>query len=251
MRLQLVLDPDRESFYEEATSRLRDVELTDVEAEADALILSDPAAARAAVRPVLLDQPQLCAPSQLAGLESAHLMPAHEWRFYPSVAAVRANLTDGQLGEPGLLRIHHWSVATQEVAPLAFAQLDLARWFFGGTPTHVHALARAGSLLLHLGYPNDGMALIDVASNRPGPAPYYSLHLIGSTGAAYADDHHNNHLHLAADGPRVLLHGQNPLLGILEMLREFVAGIVEDRPWSVGLHDTQEALTTLDAATHV
>ena len=44
-------------------------------------------------------------------------------------------------------------------------------------------------------FPEGGMALIDCSrALQPSCDPYFSLTVIGSTGAAYADDHHNTNL---------------------------------------------------------
>ncbi|MDA1274542.1 MAG: hypothetical protein O2960_10905 [Verrucomicrobia bacterium] len=100
--------------------------------------------------------------------------------------------------------------------------------------------------LWHLGFPNGGMAIIDVAACRPSPHPYYSMHLIGSAGAAYADDHHNAHLLFDKKGSHALLHARNEILGIRNLLEEFVNGIVEKRAWSVGVPDSVNACKTIE-----
>jgi predicted dehydrogenase len=81
---------------------------------------------------------------------------------------------------------------------------------------------------LHLGFPNGGMALIDHSWTLPPGDSYFSLSLIGSTGAAYADDHHNRQLLFQGGPPRAILtrEGNTCRLG---MLQEFVRAIQEDR----------------------
>ena len=176
-------------------------------------------------------------------------MPAHPWRFLPETSAVHASLTSGQLGQPGLLRIHHWITSAADARTAALPQIDLAHWLFASPPQSVHALERPGYLQLHLGFPQGGMALIDVATGRPGNAGYYSLHLIGSGGAAYADDHRNAHLHFGDGAPAALLHRQNFDLAMGNMLAAFVAAIGHDAPFPVTLDDTSAALETLQQAT--
>jgi predicted dehydrogenase len=245
-RIQLDLDPDRQALYAEAAARLRDVEIVDT--SADALVTGAPGESEL---PILLDQAEHLPLSDLVRPAGARLMPAHPWRFAPNILPVSECLANGQLGEAGLLRTHHW-LANKEnrEALLAAPQIDLAHWFFGAAPSRVHSLARPNYLQMHLAYPNDGMALIDIATNRPGRDDYYSLHLIGSDGAAYADDHRNAQLHFAGDGSHALLRQPDDLLATRNMLGEFVAGIREERAWSVTLQDIINALTTLKEVTH-
>ena len=249
IRIHLKLDPDRESLYEEAVSRLRDVELTDV--DADALVTSNAAEARDSSLPCLLDQPEAYDTEELKPLLSVRTMPGHEWRFLPSVLPAQECHAAGNLGKPGLLRIHHWIAGDKDPHRAAFSQIDLAHWFFGAAPSSTHVLSRPRYLQYHLGFPNDGMAIIDVATGRPGPDSYYSMHLIGSTGAAYADDHRNAHLLLNDSGPKALLHEQNRLLGIQNMLGEFVSGIRDQRPWTVSVQDSVNAQLIIEEAAHV
>ena len=51
-----------------------------------------------------------------------------------------------------------------------------------------------GYVQVHLGFAHGGMALIGVANTLPPGDGYRSLTLIGSSGAAYADDHHQTQL---------------------------------------------------------
>jgi predicted dehydrogenase len=240
------LPPGRASLYEEALGRMRDVEISRKPGP-DALITGDVAAAASSEAPCLLDGPETCRVEQVAALSPAggRIMPAHEWRFVPEVIPVRRSSEDGKLGEPGLLRIHWWHTGPLPLRAAAFGQVDLAHWFFGSAAPSCHVLRRPDYLQLHLGYPGNGMAMIDIAAGRPGLDSYYSLHLIGSNGAAYADDHHNAQLLFGGNGARALLTARNRLLGMRSMLEEFVSGIVENRHWSVGLEDTAGALQTL------
>ena len=94
------------------------------------------------------------------------------------------------------------------------------------------------------------MALIDLATDRPGNADYYSMHLIGSDGAAYADAHEHNHLLLGSTGLQALISPATAIMTAQTLLLEFVAGIRGNRPWSVNLQDTLAALHTVKEATH-
>ncbi|MFP6864924.1 MAG: hypothetical protein VCA35_03200 [Roseibacillus sp.] len=250
MRIELDLEPGRKGRYQEALARLHDVALAE-DGAADALVTGKLARAKDERTPCLLDQPEQNTAEELEALSSDRLMPGHQWRFYPSVLPVQESNASGQLGEPGLLRVHHW--LTEDLPPdrAAFAQVDLAHWFFGAPSEEIHFLARPDYLQIHLGFPNGGMALLDLATRRPGKDSYYSMHLIGSAGAAYADDHRNAHLLLGKEGSRALVHEQNSLLGIQHMLQEFVGGIRENRAWKVSIRDTLRALATIKEAANV
>ena len=122
-------------------------------------------------------------------------------RFHPSSQAIMDRLTDGKLGDPGLLRVHRWRV--QQETPLAewlFPDVDLAMALFGSKPSDIYAIHRRGSIdapkyvQIHFGFPAGGMAVMDFSGTLSGDSAYDSLSLIGSRGAAYADDHWNTHL---------------------------------------------------------
>ena len=244
INLSLHLEPDRQALYAAALARLPDVEV--VSQDADAMITNE---ANHITRPALLDQPEALSSEDLEALDKLRIMPAHQWRFSPSILPVQESRANGQLGEPGLLRTHHWLSSNVPPTSASFAQVDLAHWFFGSAPNRIHTLSRVNYLQLHLGFPANGMALIDTATNRPGNDDYYSLHLIGSSGAAYADDHRNAHLLLAEQGSQALMHQQDEVLAIQNMLSEFVAGLRENRDWKVSLEDTLNALATVKEAT--
>lgn len=131
----------------------------------------------------------------------------------PSRQLIKRELDAGKLGEPGLIRIHHWDAAGEidgnHSLPAAVLQeLDVILWLMGKSPSIVHALEQANSagnkqgryLHIHLGFPGGGMALLDFSSLHPPGDPYRMLHVIGSAGAAYADDHQNMQL-LFQGGP--------------------------------------------------
>ncbi|MGI8977993.1 MAG: Gfo/Idh/MocA family protein [Pirellulaceae bacterium] len=126
----------------------------------------------------------------------------------PSRQFIKRELDAGKLGEPGLIRIHHWEEAGGELdaahaLPSALLQqIDVILWLMGKSPTVVYAVEhgerarnRQGRYLqVHLGFPGDAMALLDYSSLHPPGDPYRSLHVIGSAGAAYADDQQNMQL---------------------------------------------------------
>src|SRR5262249_1046053 len=76
---------------------------------------------------------------------------------------------------------------------------------------------------------------------------YFSLSLIGSSGAAYADDHHNAQLLYGGGHPAALRTGQGDA-GLLGQLRAFVAAVEEGRdPPGTGA-DGVRALRVAEAA---
>lgn len=181
------------------------------------------------------------------------LMAAHRCRFLPGVRTVKESLDAGKLGQPGLLRIHTWGCPTgSDSGPEALAihavnEIDLACWFFRQRPSDICAAGRDGYVQLHLGFPGGGMALLDYARTLPRGDGYSSLSLIGSTGAAYADEHHNMQL-LFAGGQAKAVPTRQEDGYLLPMLQEFVTAIVEDREPSVSGADSLTALQVAEAA---
>ncbi len=181
------------------------------------------------------------------------LMAGNPLRFMPSQQAVKAALTDQQLGEPGLLRIHNWSACTNqnnanEIIMLhTVHSIDVAMWLFGGMATNVYAVSRPGYVQVHLGFPHGGMALLDDAQTLPKGDGYFSLSMIGSTGAAYADDHHNRNLLFQGGNPNAIEAGQGNS-AITAQLQEFVTAIEEGREPSASGADSRAALQVAEAA---
>jgi len=187
------------------------------------------------------------------------LMTGQASRFVPAVQTVKSTLESGVLGSPGLLRIHRWqpprSDDTQSGPRRSIQEVDLAVWLFERLPTEVYAVARsrAGAppgnstfLQLHLGFPDGGMALIDNTTMQPGGEPYFSLSMIGSTGAAYADEHHDMQLLYGTGRPKALKTGQGDE-HVLAECREFVSSIQEQREPAITGADGRLALEVADA----
>ena len=244
-------DGDRQEEYWNALIKIRDVMVISEEGEqADALITQDWEEAMRSESPCLLLRPELVDPENLASLAGFDLrvFPEHLWRFFPKIRAVQESNEQGLLGEPGLLRVHHWpgtptlmKCDSTTLEQEAFAQVDLACWMFGAAPDHVHALRPPNGIQMHFGFPGEAMALIDVAVKRPVPDDYYSLHLIGSCGAAYADSHRNAHLLFRWHNTQAVLEASDEHLAILNLVQEFVDGIRGKREWGVSLQDTLKA----------
>ena len=235
--IEIQLPPTRAALYREALGRLR------VDGGFRALVTDDAEAAGCAEVPVLLVDPQKLSPDRLAALQTARreIMPAHECRFLPEVAPIKEAVAAGKLGAPGSLRAHAWT--NDDISPdqLAFAYLDIAQWLFGAKARVVHSVRSTDYLQLHLAFPEGGMALIDVATSRPGPDPYFSMHLVGSAGTVYADDHRNTHLLFRDRGTAALIHRPSRILAIRGLLEEFISD-----DWSVTLAHSWAAKHTLE-----
>lgn len=129
------------------------------------------------------------------------LYVARPLRTAPYQQAAYSSLASGDLGELGLVRIHSWKQRdTTEMSPLFLIvdEIDVACWLFDDWPETVYAIpikGRANNLQVHLGFPGGGMAMIDCNDGAPSAtATYFSLTMIGSKGATYADDHRNVNL---------------------------------------------------------
>ena len=128
---------------------------------------------------------------------SVVLVIGQEARYLPSIQSLQVGHDSGNLGTPGAIRIHRWQCDTElDMHAETLQDIDLTVWLFGHQPTEVYAVGQParGYLQVHLGFEDDGMALIDYSSRLPEGGDYHSMTLIGSTGAAYVDDHHNMNL---------------------------------------------------------
>ena len=115
-------------------------------------------------------------------------------------------------------------------------------------PESVWSLQSAANpeyIQFHLGFANDGMAMIDVAASLPSGGDYFSLTMIGGTGAAYADDHHNMNLLYSGGQPNAIRASQGRA-DLVRQLQEFVDAISEQRAPSVTVADTTRAVEVLD-----
>ncbi len=186
----------------------------------------------------------------LAGKNKVSVMVGRTLRFLPGNQTILSRLAEKKLGAPGLLRVHRWSSAGARENTLAeqiVGDIDLAICIFAGLPTRVYAIKRKPAYLqIHFGFAHGGMAVLDFARALPEGQGYNSLHVIGSTGAAYADDHHNTHLVYRGGEPRARISGHGNF-HIARELQEFVDAIVEKRPSAVGGQDGCKALEVIEA----
>ena len=248
----------------------------------DAVVLDAPAQSRAplatsaaeAGKHVLVETPIAMTTNEADGVvgaalkSGARLMVGNLARFAAAGATVKEALDSGELGEPGLLRIHRWEALgtgswpalDQEQASVVVrnlsADMDLAAWLFGGLPTEVYATGRRVAhggidqpdyVQVHLGFDGDGMSVIDYSASLPDGPGYHFLSMIGSKGAAYADDHHNVNLVYGDGGTRALGTGHGAG-HILAQLQEFADAISEGRDPAPTGADGRNAVLVAEAA---
>ena len=207
-----------EAEWAGVAQRLRTTTLVDRASACDAAVFLRPRSEDAPTieeclrdgRPALLlpgDWPPLDALDRLtdaARRAGAHLSVVNPDRYLPSRRVLRQQLDSGHLGEPGMVRAHRWEAVGPHLAAGPVMRLlrdvDVALWLMGNAPDVVYAVERsldnAGGTAtqIHLGFPGGGMALLDHAATRAVADGYASFSLIGSSGAAYLDDHQNSQL---------------------------------------------------------
>ena len=144
----------------------------------------------------------------------------------PANRVILDRLSSGKLGEPGLLRVHCWSgESSRSLASKLYGHIDLAIRFFGSSPAELYCVARGDQSYLqaHLGFAGGGMAVLDFSDRLPAGQGYDSLSLVGSSGAAYSDDHHNTHLLFAGGNPVALIDDCGD--GLLHEVQAFVDAV--------------------------
>jgi predicted dehydrogenase len=199
--------------------------------EANGLIAAE------AAKHVLVEAPWTTSSLVIESLCEAHErigMEARPWRLLPSVASVKQQLVEGKLGQLGLIRLHCWdsSGAAGSIVERMAGQLDLACWLFDRAPTEIygHGLPTGnpdnehGYAQLHLGFSDGGMAVLDHWRTLPRGDDYFSLTAIGSSGAAYADDHHNMQLVYRGGRPEASRISQSDF-AVAAQLRAFLDAI--------------------------
>ena len=227
VRLAVVSHSDDITFRASAVARVREADLTTTansweavvnEADQfDAVIVRSSTQARGAIeagKHVLVDAPvadsfeETKLLIEFAVQAGVVLAVSQLRRFDPSNRNILERLSGSKLGTPGLLRVHRWnSQRNRSLAATLFGDIDLALILFGAKPTDIYAVARSNHayLQIHLGFSNGGMVILDYSERLPAGQGYKSLTLIGSRGAAYADDHNNTHLLFAGGNPTALI----------------------------------------------
>lgn len=183
-------------------------------------------------------------------------------RYLPSRQLLRQQLDAGKLGRPGLVRMYRWeptpanSTNTSQSLPAPLVlDLDLAMWLMGTTPNTVFATAAHGAnedpgrgrtIQVHLGFPEGPMALIGYSSALPPGDDYRSLSVMGSAGAAYADDHQNMQLIYRGDHPQAV-RAEEGIRPLVTMIQDFINALQAKRELSPSLTDWRRALTVAQA----
>ena len=195
-RLAFQLSSYQEEFLI-AASWIDEIEVVSIDENPDAIV-TDNADIQSNEKPVLL-----FGSLPIEGIPL--IIPALPKRFSPEVIALRESVEVGNLGKLGLLRMHLWNQKKTDGVQEMVHAIDLALWFFGAEPEHIHGTASIENdvkcLLIHLGFKCGGMALLDFTNSLPSGDNYESLSLIGSKGAAYADDHRNRNLFFSGGAP--------------------------------------------------
>ncbi len=149
-------------------------------------------------------------------------------RNNPVGQVISRRLSSGNLGVAGLLRVHRWNCPSdRSLAGKIFGDIEQAIDWFDALPNEIYAVGRGGSsyVQIHLGFPGGGMAILDFAESLPQGQHYDSLSLIGSKGAAYADDHHNSHLLFSGNQTAALISDFDD--GHLAEMQQFVDKILQ------------------------
>jgi hypothetical protein len=241
LAIDVSLEPE---VYRAMAGRSRKLQVIDDMTACAALITDEPDAAlntAAAGKSVIVINSLNVASDTRAQLASTGCAaPARDWRFQPSIREVKRALDDGKLGETGLLRIHCWQAKQKSQDDHLARELDLALWMFGSRPTEIYAVERTGYLQAHLGFQHGGMAIIDLHDDIPADNAYYSLSLIGSTGAGYADDQHNTNLLMDVKGSRALAPSESHM-DLAHMIESFVDAATAGQDFSADWNDIESA----------
>ena len=196
-------------------------------------------------------------------------------RFLPSRQLIRQQLDTGKLGEVGLVRVHRWEptvlhdlnvpgltrhveIVPHEINGLPtglLRDLDLVLWLVGKSPDSIHAVSRSQSndsqsrfIQVHLGFPGGAMALIDYSNQLPEGDGYQSLSVIGSTGAAYADDHQNMQLVFRGGRP-LAVRAEETGRRHAALIQEFVEGLQAGRGVPSAVADWRRVIDLANAVT--
>lgn len=92
----------------------------------------------------------------------------------------------------------------------------------------MQAVHNSNALIIHLGFPGGAMAMLDFTGALPEGDGYRSLCLIGSRGAAYADDHRDRNLLFDGGAPAASAPESDSAF-VVPMLEDFVTAVREGR----------------------
>jgi predicted dehydrogenase len=185
------------------------------------------------------------------GVQLAAINPE---RYFPSRRLLQQQLEAGKLGRPGLIRMYRWEPAptssklTPPSLPVALTlDLDVTLWLIGMMPNVVFATmavppngpaSQAQTIQVHLGFPNNAMALISYSSALPPGDDYRSLSVMGSDGAAYLDDHQNMQMIFRGSHPQAL-RTEEGVGSLVNLTQSFVDALQADIELAPGLAEWQ------------
>jgi len=181
-------------------------------------------------------------------------------RYLPSRQLIKQQI-GGSLGNIGLVRVHRWEAVRAECRPTALGlpgplvrDLELVLWLAGESPRVVYALEQATNkseavtgvyFQVHLGF-SAGMALIDYTNQLPSGGGYHCVSVIGSSGAACADDQQNAQLLYRGGHPQALQTGEGTR-HLAAMIQEFVDAIAQRQDLSPTVTAWHSVLTLVEA----
>lgn len=194
LRLNVISDVPQRDTLLAAASRIHGLAVVDSAAEADAIVAYQDQGEWPKELPVL----------QLGAMSvnpPKNVYPALPNRFDPHAQAVRRRLDAGDLGKPGLVRLHVWNPASDTLDQRnKIDAIDLVLWLVGEEIESSYGTQTQTNQVIHLGFASGAMALIDFYDHLPADDRYRSLTVIGSDGAAYVDDHRDRNLFFASGG---------------------------------------------------
>lgn len=186
-------------------------------------------------------------------------------RFRPTITPLKQSLENRSLGAPVLLRIHSWSPQGQCADELELAAdrtcrllvaFDLVNWLYSVKPQQLFALAGGEGLSnqdwprytqVHVTFPEGASALVSLTDSLPPGDGYELVSLIGSTGAAYADDQYQSQLLYQGGHASAVRTGEGVVAKTAE-LSEFAAAIASQRDPIVGIDVIRDAWKLIDCA---
>ena len=266
--IRLALGSEDPALSQMLAARLRGVTLVSP-ADCEAIAFLDPASASAeAIHPFLSAGKHVVAVSELCPLETdlealsaaaresgAQLSLVNADRYLPSRQLIRQQLDAGKLGEPGLVRIHDWQ-PSNDASPSYHSlvrSLDIAGWLMGKLPELAYTVESAGAahdrgrfVQVHLGFPGGGMTLINFSNRLPPGDAYHSLSVIGSTGAAYADDHQNMQLLYRGGQAQAVRTGEGSK-HFAALVQDFADALAAGRDLSPSVHSWRNVLAVAAA----
>ena len=220
----------------------------------DQLLIAN--AAISAGKHVLLQVPSHHSPTNISKLISlarankTKLCFGNHLRFSHEGQTIKKEIDSGNLGQPGLLRIHRWEpsktsqnevsktdLPNQVTNSTIIPEIDFANWLFGEIPRNLYATSQglltqnplsSDYTQIHLGFSNGGMALIDYSKNLPKGSGYNFTSVVGSKGAIYFDDHQNINLVFKGGHPEGLNldYGNDPLR---DQIQNFIDTLRDDQ----------------------